>query len=264
MEGMILAAGLGTRLRPLTNRIPKALVEVGGRPLLARVVDRLKEAGTERIVVNTHHHGTQIREYLRKAPPADVEIVLSTEPGERPLDTGGGLFHAAPLFREKGPFFLHNVDVLSEIPLAEVMARHREDRVRWAREPDTRKSGGTNRLVASLAVQDRDAGRALLFDEGGLLGWENRGNDRAPVGAFRARDPRGDVRRLAFTGIHVVEPAIFRLSPRRGAFSVITLYLELAAEGWIVQPVDVTGREWMDVGTPHRLEEARKRFGKDG
>jgi NDP-sugar pyrophosphorylase family protein len=263
---MILAAGLGTRLRPLTDRIPKALVEVGGRPLLARVVDRLKEAGTERIVVNTHHHGTKIREYLRKAPFTNVEIVLSPEPGERPLDTGGGLFHAAPLFREERPFFLHNVDVLSEISLAEVMARHREGRVQWGRESESepRESGGTNRLVASLAVQDRDAGRALLFDEVGLLGWENRGSDRAPEGAFRARDRRGEVRRLAFTGIHVVEPAIFRLSPRRGAFSVITLYLELAAEGWVIQPVDVTGEEWMDVGTPRRLEAARKRFGQDG
>ncbi len=286
MEAMILAAGKGTRLAPLTDSVPKALVRVGGRPLLEWAVERVVAAGASRIIVNAHHHEEQIRAWVRGRPPGGPEIVLSPEPGG-PYDTGGGLFAAAPLFREPTPFLLHNVDVLSGIPLADLVARHREAAARCG-EP----------VVASLAVQARETGRALLFDDLGLMGWENRGSDRGLEGSLgdgeegrrvreespwvreesrrvreesrrvreesprgreesrRVREPRGEVRRLSFSGIHVVEPRIFGLSARRGTFSIITLYLELAAAGCRILADDVSAYPWIDVGTPARLEAA--------
>ncbi len=269
MEAMILAAGEGTRLRPLTERIPKALVEVGGRPLLSRVLERVVGAGARRVVINVHHHQEQIRYWIREQAPPGVEIALSPEPGG-PYDTGGGLFAARPLFREPGPFLLHNVDVLSGIPLAGLVREHVAAGGAAVAGTPGAPSGpvagqgggpvaaGPEPPIASLAVQEREANRALLFDGQGLMGWENRGSDRAPAGAHRVREPVGRVRRLSFTGIHVVEPRIFELSQRRGTFSIITLYLELAAAGHRILPLDVTARPWVDVGTPERLREAEE------
>jgi N-acetyl-alpha-D-muramate 1-phosphate uridylyltransferase len=250
MEAMILAAGGGTRLRPLTDHVPKALVQVGGRPLLAWVMGRLAEAGATRIIVNTHHHQHQIRSFLETHAPGGVELVLSPEP-EGPYDTGGGLFRAAHLFLESTPFLLHNVDVLSSVHLRALLAEH-------ARAGSLREG----RVVASLAVQDREARRRLLFDDVGLMGWENRGSDRAPVGRQEVREAVGPVRSRSFTGIHAVEPAIFRLGRRTGSFSIVDLYLELAGQGWIIHPVDVSEEEWIDMGTPERLQEARARYGE--
>ncbi len=238
MNAMILAAGAGTRLRPLTDTVPKALVRVGGRTLLDRVLTRVREAGATRIIVNVHHHQNRILAFLRDHAPEDAEIVVSPEPGG-PYDTGGGLFAAAPHFRGDAPFILHNVDILSRIPLGELVGRHGD-------------------AVASLAVQDRVARRKLLFDDVGLLGWRNRGSDRAAEGERRVRDPVGEVRALAFTGIHVIEPRIFGLTRRRGTFSIIDLYLELAGAGFVLHPLDVTGRPWIDVGTPECLENAER------
>jgi N-acetyl-alpha-D-muramate 1-phosphate uridylyltransferase len=250
MEAMILAAGGGTRLRPLTDQVPKALVQVGGRPLLAWVMGRLAEAGATRIIVNTHHHHHQIRAFAEAHAPEGVEVVLSPEP-EGPYDTGGGLFEAAPLFLENAPFLLHNVDVMSSVPLRKLLDEH-------VRAGSLREG----RVVASLAVQDREARRQLLFDDLGLMGWENRGSDRAPLGRQEVRDAVGPVRRRSFTGIHAVEPAIFRLGRRTGSFSIVDLYLELAGEDWIIRPVDVSEEEWIDIGTPERLQAARDRYGE--
>ncbi len=267
MEAMILAAGAGTRLHPLTDRIPKALVEVGGRPLLGLVIERVVGAGAKRIVVNTHHHEEQIGDYLRDNAPEGVDIALSSEP-DGPYDTGGGLFAAAPLFREEGPFLLHNVDVLSSIPLDGLVEEHLAARARMEgvlRRPTDAVAGTEGAeapprrsLVASLAVQARDAKRRLLFDDLGLMGWENWGSDRAAEGLHRVRDPVGDLRRWSFTGIHVVEPGIFGLSDRTGTFSIITLYLELAAQGHMILPIDASDYDWIDIGTPERLAEAER------
>jgi NDP-sugar pyrophosphorylase family protein len=270
MEGMILAAGAGTRLGSLTDEVPKALVPVAGKPLLGWVAEHMAASGVTRIIVNTHHHDEQIRAFLGQVSMDGVEFALSPEPGG-PYETGGGLLHAAPLFREKEPFLLHNADVLSTIRLDSLVARHREGietgegRVETgAGRPEAKRDGpdtGGGRLLASLAVQHRDSKRTLLFDDRGLLGWENRGSDRARDGRVQVRDPQGEIRGLSFTGIHVIDPVIFGLTHRTGAFSIITLYLELAAAGWIIQPLDVSGEEWFDIGTPERLEEARSRFG---
>jgi NDP-sugar pyrophosphorylase family protein len=243
---MILAAGGGTRLRPLTEKVPKALIEVGGRPMLSWVLERLAGAGAKRIVVNTHHHADQIQAHLEGPGGREgIEIVMSPEP-EGPLDTGGGLFNAAPLFEGRRPILLHNVDVISEIDLSALLQHHRE----ITSVPDSR-------VVASLAVQDRGSTRTLLFDGLGLLGWENRRCDHAREGRVQVREPEGEVRSFSFSGIHVLEPSIFTLSQRKGAFSIISLYLDLAREGWEIRPVDVTGQTWFDIGTPDKLERAR-------
>ncbi len=246
MEAMVLAAGAGTRLRPLTNRLPKALIEISGRPLLAHVLDRLVEAGATRIIVNCHHHEHQITDFLERHAPTGIDIVVSPEP-EGPYDTGGGLFWAAPHFHEKTPFLLHNVDVLSRIPLDELLAAHRRER-----------DGAGEQVIASLAVQARNSSRQLLFDTQGLLGWENRGGSGAVVESRLIREPVGELTRSSFTGIHVLEPDVFRLSERTGSFSIITLYLELAAQGSLILPVDMSGFAWTDVGTHERLVQARE------
>jgi NDP-sugar pyrophosphorylase family protein len=248
MEGMILAAGAGTRLGNLTHTRPKALVEVAGRPLLEWVLQRYEQAGVTRVIVNTHHHDDQIRAFLDTSTPEGMDVEVSFEP-DGPYETGGGLFHAKDRFLSNSPFLLHNADVLSTIDLTRLVDEHHVVR--------TAEGDG---VVASLAVQERDSRRVLLFDELGLLGWENRGSDRGPDGRVQVRDPVGLVSRLSFTGIHVVDPKIFQLSERTGAFSIISLYLDLAAEGWIIRPTDVSRDEWFDIGTPARLEEARTRF----
>jgi len=248
MEGMILAAGAGTRLGPVTEEIPKALVQVRGRPLLGWVVNKMVEAGVTRIIINTHHHEKQIRAFIDGAGRTGVNFDLSPEP-DGPFETGGGLFRAAHLFREKEPFLLHNADILSSIPLGPLVAKHL-----------TMLEPAEQGLIASLAVQQRNAARSLLFDDLGLLGWENKGSDRAPEGRRQVRDSVGDIKRWSFTGIHVVDPVIFGLSDRTGSFSIITLYLELVAAGWVIKPIDVSEEEWFDIGTPERLEEARATF----
>ena len=242
MEAMILAAGLGTRLGPLTDAVPKALVAVRGRPLLAHVMDRLVAAGASRLIVNTSRHGDQIARYLREHAPPGVEILVSPEP-DGPYDTGGGFLAAARLFRREGPILLHAVDVLSRIPLEALLAEHQAARER---------PGEGSRVVATLAVQKRPALRRFLFDDQGLMGWEHR----EAGGLRRVREPVGPVRDFAFAGIHVVEPGILDLAERTGVFPIRELYLDLAARGYRIEPADVSAHAWQDVGTPERLREA--------
>jgi NDP-sugar pyrophosphorylase family protein len=246
MEAMILAAGLGTRLRPLTDQVPKALLSVGGRPLLAKVMDRLVKAGARRIVVNAYHHAEQIRAFLADHTPPGIEIVLSPEP-DGPYDTGGGLLAAAPLFRREGAFLLHNVDVLSRIPLGQLLAAHRAERAHHG-----------DRVLATVAVQGRPAARQLLFDDAGLMGREIREGDGRVV-PEHAREPVGTIRRYAFGGIHAVEPALLDLPSRTGHFSIITWYLDLARRGYLVLPFDASAYDWTDVGTSERLAAAEAR-----
>jgi len=235
---MILAAGRGTRLRPLTDATPKALIEVGGRTLLEHVARRLIDAGADRLIVNVHHHADQIERRL-EALDLGVDVQVSREP-ERPLETGGGVLHAGPLFRRDGPFLLHNGDVISEIDLKNLLA--------------ARTATGA---LAMLAVHARDTSRFLLFDRAGLLGWENEARGESQ----RIRPPDGDVRRLAFAGIHAIDPRFFDLVEERGAFSIVAPYLRLAAAGWAILPHDVTGAPWFEIGNPERLDAARRALG---
>jgi NDP-sugar pyrophosphorylase family protein len=233
---MLLAAGLGTRLRPLTDHTPKALVEVGGVPILERVARRVIAAGAGRLVINTHHLGGQVEEYVRSRRGFGVEAVFSRE-DVQPLETGGGLLHAEPLFHKDAPFFLHNADILTDLPLGEMYAAH-----------------GASGALATVAVMERPSARGLLFDDRGLLGRtdETKGVD------LRVRAAEGPVRKLAFAGVHVVSPRVFGRITERGVFSILDPYLRLAGDGEAVLPFRVDGSLWLDIGRPEQLEEARR------
>lgn len=243
MDAMILAAGLGTRLQPLTEETPKALIEVGGVPLLERVARRLAAAGADRLIVNVHPQADRVARFCEDlAARLGVEVLVSREDvGERPLETGGGLLHAASLFRREAPFLLHNVDVVSEVDLAALHATHPPD------------------ALATLAVHERETSRFLLFDRAGLFGWENavRGLSRT------VRNPGAEFQRIAFAGIHTIAPAVFEHLEAAGygadePFSILEAYLRLAAEGHRVLPHDVTGAFWIEVGTPARRARAEE------
>jgi NDP-sugar pyrophosphorylase family protein len=240
VDALILAAGLGTRLRPLTDHTPKALIPVGGVPVIERVARRLIEAGADRLIINTAHLAEKVEAYVRERSGFGVEAVFSREdPG--PLETGGALVAARGHFRGDRPFYVHNADILSEIPLGEMYAAH-------AAEGDP---------LALLAVAERETKRRLLFDDRGLLGRvdEGKGVDQ------RVREPEGPVRPLPFAGVHVVSPRIFDLVTERGAFSILEPYLRLAAAGERILPFAVDGHRWIDIGRPEQLEEARALFG---
>jgi N-acetyl-alpha-D-muramate 1-phosphate uridylyltransferase len=233
---MILAAGIGRRLRPLTDTVPKALVTVGGIPMLERVAARLIAAGVDRLIINVHHHADRIRGFIDERSGFGVHVRVSEET-DAPLETGGGLIHARPHFRETAPFFLHNVDVISEADLGALYRAH-----------------GKTGALATLAVSQRQTTRQLEFDEQGLLGHvDERSGARVGV-----RAARGVPVRRAFAGIHVISPAFFDLVEETGAFSIMTAYLRLAAEGHRILPHDVSGALWLEIGDPERLERARR------
>jgi NDP-sugar pyrophosphorylase family protein len=238
MDAMILAAGVGSRLGEITTHTPKALVRVGDVPVLERVALRLIEAGADRLIVNVHHHADQVESYIRERNGFGVETVISRE-AEHPLETGGGLRHASPLFRRDAPFFLHNVDVLSEIDLGRMYRHHAQ-----------------NGTLATLAVNERETNRYLLFDDHGLCG---RFDQRSPAAEVHA--PCINPRRLAFAGVHVIAPAVLDRIEEEGAFSIIELYLRLARMGERIGYFHIRNALWLEIGTPERLEQARQHFG---
>lgn len=242
MKAMILAAGLGTRLRPLTDDRPKALVEVGGRSLLELTLARLRSFGIVEVVINTHHHGEKIAAYLQAHGDFGMRIALSPEPIL--LDTGGGLKNAAGFFLGGGPadsgaeaadLLVHNVDVLSTIDIAGMLGQHRA-------------SGA----LATLAVQPRATTRPLLFDSGGrLCGRQVRGEVQL---ARPAKEPEAQ----AFCGIHILSTRIFAKLTEEGPFSIIEAYLRLAAEGESILAFPAGEAYWRDLGRPESLDEAAR------
>jgi NDP-sugar pyrophosphorylase family protein len=233
---MVLAAGLGTRLRPLTDDTPKALIEVDGVPILERIIRYLTAAGVDRIIVNAHHHAGQIERFIADRKDPDVEVLLSVEPVQ-PLGTGGGLLHAAPLFRHDEPFVLYNGDIITDLDLAAMNRAHRADD-----------------RVATLAVNHRETLRCLLFDDEGLYGWANLSTGESKT----SRPVRGEKLLVPFAGVHVLSPRIFDLISERGAFSIIPVYLRLAQAGYRILPHDVSAALWLEIGNPERLKTARR------
>lgn len=241
VDAMVLAAGFGRRLWPLTEKMPKALVKVGGISQLERTLRALESAGADHVVVNVHHHAGQIEAALAdRAGKARVRVSRE-EP--RPLETGGGLKHARESFRGDRPIVVHNVDVITGIDLPALLRRHYGEGA-----------------LATLAVQERAASRYVLFDEDGLLGrLDVRSGERE-----QRRAQRGPLRRLAFSGVHVVEPRVFDLMEETGVFSIIDLYLRLAGQGERIAGCDVGDADWFEIGTPERLAAARARYGGGG
>lgn len=236
MDALILAAGLGTRLHPLTATRPKALVEVGGVAMLERVARRLVAAGATRLVVNVCPFAEQVEAFVAARHGFGVEVRFSRE-APAPKETGGGLLAAAPLLARDGPILLHNVDVLTDLSLQDLLAAHR-------------RAGA----LATVAVADRASSRKLLFDDFGLLGRVDGGK------ALRveARRPVGRVVERAFQGVHVVEPALLDRITERGTFSILEPYLRLATEGATIARFEAEGARWIDIGRPDDLERAQR------
>jgi len=237
MKAMILAAGLGTRLRPLTNDRPKALVEVAGRTLLEIAIARLREFGVREVIVNVHHFAGMIADYLREKNSFGMRIEISEEASL--LDTGGGLKKAAWFFREEGPeaapFLLHNVDVVSAIDLGRLLEFH------------TR-----NHALATLAVQQRQTSRYLLFDEQMRL----CGRRLVKEQVTEVVRPSAQLQELAFSGIHAISPRLLERMSEEGAFSIVQCYLRLAGEGERIVAYRADGDSWRDLGTPGSVARA--------
>jgi NDP-sugar pyrophosphorylase family protein len=239
MKAMVLAAGLGTRLRPLTDERPKALVEINGRTLLEITLTRLRDFGVREVIVNAHHFAGMIAEYLREKQNFGMHIEISRE-DELLLDTGGGLKKAAWFFLQDGehePFLLHNVDVISDIDLAPMVAFH-----------------GERKAMATVAVQERSSSRYLLFDHGGSL----CGRRFVKEQRDQMARPSSSVEALAFCGIHVISPRMLKMITEEGAFSIIDTYLQLAAQGERIVAFRADNAYWRDLGTIASLEQASK------
>jgi NDP-sugar pyrophosphorylase family protein len=236
MKAMVLAAGLGTRLRPLTDHRPKALVEVGGRTLLEITLTRLHTFGVNEVIINLHHFASAILEFLKSKNNFGMRIEISQE--EVLLDTGGGLKKAGWFFLEASgqkdePFLLHNVDAISTVDFAAMLKQHNE-------------SGA----LSTLAVQRRETSRYLLFDT--ELRFCGRRNVRQKQDEVLRN--AGELEALGFTGIHVISPRLLKLMREDGAFSIIDLYLRLAGRGERIQGFRADEYYWRDLG---KLEQVR-------
>ena len=238
MKAMVLAAGLGTRLRPITDDRPKALVEIAGRTLLEITLSRLRSFGIREVIINVHHFADMIPEYLKANDNFGMRIEVSRE--EVLLDTGGGLKKAAYFFLEpysgsEEPFVLHNVDVISTIDLRRMAQFHTE-----------------NQALATLAVQDRETARYLLFDDQLRLCGRESGRDRKTELVRSSQQAQA----LAFSGIHVISPRLFAMMNEEGIFSIITSYLRLAAQGEKILAFRADECYWRDLGTPENVMQA--------
>jgi NDP-sugar pyrophosphorylase family protein len=230
---MILAAGLGTRLRPLTHEVPKALVPVAGMPVLDHVARRVVAAGADRIVVNVSPHADLIREHILHRGGWGVDVRVSEEP-DGPLETGGGLAAAAHLFRRDRPILVHNADILTDLDIAALFRAHHPG------------------ALATLALRPASSARYLLFDAEGMVGYGAGGEER------RARPPAGVERRLDYLGVQVVSPRLLDLMEETGKFSIFTPYMRLIRTGERVAGYDASHVRWTDIGTHEELARARR------
>ena len=243
MRAMVLAAGLGTRLRPLTNDRPKALVEIGARTLLEITLTRLASFGVREVIINVHHFADMVVEYLKAHGNFGMRVEISREDNLL-LDTGGGLKKAAWFFlddpsRMDEPFLLHNVDVISRIDLHRMLEFHRE-----------------RQALATLAVQQRESSRQLLFS----------GDDELAGRWISGRDPEfvrpiPNLKAFAFSGIHAISPRLLPKITEEGVFSIIESYLRLAGQGEKILAFRADEYSWRDLGKLEDLRQAEQEFG---
>ena len=234
MQAILFAAGLGTRLKPLTDQVPKALIKVAGKPIIQWNLEKLIAAGCHHIIINVHHFPEQIIQFLSQNHNFGIQIVMSDESDEI-LDTGGALLKAAPLFVPNEPIVAHNVDILSNLDIRILVKEHLEKQV-----------------LATLVVRDRQTQRYLLFNKiMHLEGWMNVKSGEKILAGHTDTAPIP----LAFSGIQVINPGLLSLIQQTGNFSIISTYLELAANYPIYGYQD-TSSLWMDIGKPDQLEMA--------
>ncbi len=235
MQAMILAAGLGTRLKPITDEIPKALVSINGSTLLEIAIRNLIENDFRKIVINVHHFADKIKDYLNKNTFA-AEIFISDE-SDLLLDTGGGIKHAQKYF-DNSPILVHNVDIISNLNLKEFYQYHISDDA-----------------LASLVISNRESNRYLLFNNDNILcGWQDvKKNEKIIV-----RDD-SNLQQFAFNGIHIINPQLIEFFPKEKVFSVIKAYLKIASteniHGFVSNEM-----KWIDVGKTDNLKKSEELF----
>ncbi len=234
---MIFAAGLGTRMRPLTAHTPKALLEVGGKTLLEIAIQRLIHFGFDEIIVNVHHFAGQIEQFIAQNKSRWQARIEVSDESDQLLDTGGGLKKARWFFDDGRPFLCCNADILSSIDLGQLYNAHLH-----------------SDAIATFAVQQRETSRYMLFDDKDIMyGWMNTKTKEVKI----SRRGLKNLRMYSFSCFQVLDPAIFNLTPQEEAFSIIDLYLKLSAYHKVAafhHPVDF----WLDVGVPSALVEANR------
>lgn len=231
-RAIILAAGIGSRLKPLTHKTPKALLKFRGKTMLEHVVKYLKKYGIKHIVINVHHHADQIIDFVRDNDSFGLSIEISDERNML-MDTGGGILKAKRFLQGHGPFLVHNVDIFTDLNLTDIFKYHEH-----------------NGALATLAVKDRKTSRNLLIGpEGELCGWRDNTSGEQII----ARD-ENNLRRVAFSGIHIIEPEIFEVLHKNGPFSMIKAYLELAASHKIMTYVHFDDT-WIDMARRENFKE---------
>lgn len=237
MKAMIFAAGKGTRLKPITNQTPKALVKIGGQPMLWHVLKQMERANVKEVVVNVHHLGHKIEEFLSELD-TEIKCIVSREYDEL-LETGGGLKKAIPLLKTSEPFFIANADILSDLDFVTFKSLHSK-----------------LRPLVTLVVNERESTRKLLFNREGILcGWANKVTGEKIIS--RNSD---ELVEKSFCGIHIAEPELLDMITESGKFSILKTYLRLA-ENHEIRYYEQPQLKWIDIGTPEKLAEAEAIFG---
>jgi len=232
MKAMILAAGKGTRMLPLTGNMPKALIEIQGVPLIEHTILYLKYYGITEIIINIHHHASQIVDFIKNKNNFGLNIEFSDE-SDLLLDTGGGLYKARHFFNDSQPFVLTSSDVITDLDLNHMLDAHVQ------KNP-----------LATLAVKHRKSSRDFLFDSDFLLcGWYNN-----ITGESRMIKEVSHTIKIAFSTIHVINPVIFDLIFERGRFSIIDLYLRLANDHYITG-FEHNNSKWFECGRFENLQQ---------
>ena len=236
MKAIILAAGLGTRLRPLTDKIPKALIEINGIPMIEKVLLKFKYHGVADVIINLHHFPGQIKTFIKSKNYFGLNISYSDETNQV-LETGGGLLKASWFFNDGESFFVHNVDVISNVDLTKMMNFHKK-----------------HNPLATLFVQNRSSSRYLLFNEDHLLkGWVNVKTGET----INVDGSDSGLTKMAFNGIHIINPKIFTLIKNTGTFSIIGPYLDLAGK-YNIKGFTSSQAKYIDIGKPDSLLDAEK------
>lgn len=234
MKAMVLAAGMGTRLQPLTLTKPKALVEINGTPILEIILKKVIRSGFNEIIVNVHHFADQIIDFLKRNNNFGASITISDET-DILMDTGGGLVKASWFFDDGKPFLVHNIDILSDINLQHLYNHH-----------------CAKNALATLAIKDRKTSRSLLINKDGeLSGWKNHQTGQTII----ARGNESDLLPMPFSAIHVMDPKIFPLITETGKFSIMDTYLRLAKDH-VIQTYRHDADFWFDIGRIENLTEA--------
>lgn len=242
MNALIFAAGLGTRLKPLTDTCHKALISVAGKPMLEHIIRKLKASGAGKIVVNVHHLAPQIRDFLRENDNFGMQIIISDET-DCLRDTGGGLEKAFPLLHSPNPqpddcYLIHNVDIISNCDLLSLVRHHQQS------SPKT---------YATLLVSQRKTSRYLLFDESNrLCGWVNKNTLETKPQGFQYEE--GIYREYAYSGIQVVSPCLHPYMPE-GVYSIIDFYLSVCKD-LNIQCYAKEDLQLIDIGKPETLVKA--------